>query len=125
MSSSLAQQLRGIASLDADRITSHHGAPAGKSYLFAPKEAAALDLDAIFNIASAGFDELLELDPKMEEFEDDFFSERSKRVDRMMLTGQENEKLGLGLDKCLGRLSKWMTLKSAGKCLEWLIRRFR
>jgi len=125
MTTSLAQQLRGIASLDADRITSNHGAPSGKSYLFPPAQAASMDLDAIYNVAVSGYEELLEVDPGMERFEDDFFSETSKATDRMMLPKETNRELDVKLEKCLRRLSRWLALKSGAKCFEWLVRRFR
>jgi U3 small nucleolar RNA-associated protein 10 len=125
MTTSLAQQLRGIASLDADRITSNHGAPSGKSYLFPPSQAAAMDMDAIYNVALSGYEELLEIDPDMEQFEDDLFSETSKATDRMMLPKDANKDLDVKLEKCLRRLSQWLTLKSGAKCFEWLVRRFR
>lgn len=123
--SSLANQLKSIASIDASRLTSRSGAPISKSYLFPPKIAATHDLDAIFSLAQSGFEELLELDPAMAEFEDELFSERSRRTDRMMLTKKENEELDITLGRCLRRLGKWIGIMAGGKCIEWLVRRFR
>jgi U3 small nucleolar RNA-associated protein 10 len=123
--SSLAAQLQSIASLDASRLTSRTGAPAGKSYLFPPKVAAEHDLDAIFSLGVGGFEELLQLDPGMSEFEDDMFSERAKRTDRMMLSKEENRELDQALERCLRRLGKWVGTMAGGKCIEWLVRRFR
>lgn len=122
---SLADQLRGIASADADRITAHHGAPSGKSYIFPAKDAAALDFNAIYNIAISGLDEILELDPLMSEFEEELFGESTKSLDRMMLSQEANHRLDLVLDRCIRRLGQWMGLKSGAKCFEWLVRRFR
>lgn len=123
--SSLANQLKNIASLDAARLTSRSGAPVSKSYLFAPKIAATHDLDAIFSLAQSGFEELLDLDPSMAEFEDELFSEKARRTDRMMLTKKENEDLDETLGRCLRRLGKWIGIMAGGKCIEWLVRRFR
>ncbi len=125
MATSLAAQLRAVASIDADRLASHHGAPAGKSYLFTPAVAAAHDASAIYNIAATGFEELLQVDPAFEAFEDDLFSPASKGTDRMLLTQRENKRLGKTLDRCIRKMGKWITLKATAKCLEWLIRRFR
>jgi U3 small nucleolar RNA-associated protein 10 len=125
MSSALANQLRAIASLDADRITSHHGAPVGKSYLFPPKVAASHDNNSIFNIAISGFEELVQVEPDMLEFEEDFFSDASRTVDRMLLTAEENERLDVKLNRCILKLGKWVSLKATSKCIEWLVRRFR
>lgn len=123
--SSLAQQLQSIASLDAARLTSAYGAPSGKSYLFPPDVASSHDIDTIFVLAQSGFDELLSLDPDMEEFEEELFSEAAKRTDRMVLSKEENDNLDRTLGRCLRRLSKWIRLMAGGKCIEWLVRRFR
>ena len=123
--SSLANQLQKIASLDAARLTSRHGAPVSKSYLFPPKTAATHDLDAVYSLAQSGFEEILALDPAMDEFEEPLFSEGAKRTDRMMLNAEENRQLDQILDKCLRRLGRWIGIMAGGKCLEWLVRRFR
>ncbi|OWZ73272.1 U3 small nucleolar RNA-associated protein 10 [Cryptococcus neoformans] len=123
--SSLAQQLQSIASLDAARLTSAYGAPSGKSYLFPPDVASSHDIDSIFDLAQSGFDELLSLDPEMEEFEEELFSEAAKRTDRMVLSKEENDNLDRTLGRCLRRLGKWIRLMAGGKCIEWLVRRFR
>ncbi len=123
--SSLATQLQSIASLDASRLTSRYGAPTSKSYLFPPKLAATHDLDAIFSLAQSGFEELRQIDEGMEEFQDELFSEASKRTDRMMLNKEENARLDEVLGRCLRMLGKWIGIMSGGKCLEWLVRRFR
>ncbi len=61
----------------------------------------------------------------MEEFEDGLFSEAAKRTDRMMLNQEENRKLDEVLGRCLRRLGKWVGIMAGGKCIEWLVRRFR
>lgn len=125
MPSALASQLQNIASLDASRLTSRYGAPSSKSYLFPAKVAAEQDLDAVHALGQSGFDELVQLDPAMEEFEEELFSEASKRTDRMLLNEEENAALDLTLSKCLRRLGKWIGIMAGGKCMEWLVRRFR
>jgi U3 small nucleolar RNA-associated protein 10 len=123
--SSLAHQLQSIASLDAARLTSRTGAPTSKSYLFSAKEAAEQDLDAVWAIAQEGFEQLCALDPDMLEFEEELFAERTKRVDRMLLNKEENRVLDGRLERCLRRLGRWIGVMAGGKCLEWLVRRFR
>ncbi|KAK8849743.1 hypothetical protein IAR55_005078 [Kwoniella newhampshirensis] len=123
--SSLATQLQQIASLDASRLTSKYGTPSSKSYLFPPKVAADHDLDSIFSLAQSGFEELLSLDPGIEMYEDELFSEKAKRTDRMMLTQEENDALDKILGRCLRRLGRWVGVMAGGKCIEWLVRRFR
>ena len=123
--SALAIQLQSIASLDAARLTSRYGAPTAKSYLFPPKISATHDLDAVFALALSGFEELRLLDGGMDEFEDELFSEAAKRTDRMMLSKEANSLLDVLLERCLRRLGKWVGIMAGGKCIEWLIRRFR
>lgn len=123
--SSLAAQLAGIASLDASRLTSRTGAPSSKSYLFTPIEAAKQDFDEVYSIALEGYSELLDLDPDFAAFEEELFSDVSKRTDRMMLNAEDNRVLDEALGRCLRRLGKWIGLLACGKCLEWLVRRFR
>lgn len=123
--SSLASQLKNLASLDAERLTSRTGAPSSKSYLFPAKVAATQDLDAVHALGQSGFDELVQLDPQMEEFEEELFSEAAKRTDRMMLNAEENAKLNETIARALGRLGKWIGTMAGGKCIEWLVRRFR
>jgi U3 small nucleolar RNA-associated protein 10 len=125
MSTSLAAQLQNIASLDAGRLTSKYGQPSSKSYLFPSKVAEKHDLDAVYALGQSGFDELAKLDEGMEEFEEELFSEAAKRTDRMMLTEEENAKLDITLGRCLRRLGKWIGIMAGGKCIEWLVRRFR
>lgn len=61
----------------------------------------------------------------MEEFEDELFSEVVKRMDRMVLSKEENDNLDRMLGRCLRRLGKWIRFMVGGKCIEWLVRRFR
>lgn len=125
MTSSLASQLQSIASLDAARLTHRTGAPSSKSYLFPPKQAARHDLDAIFALGQSGLEELVAVDEGMAEFEIELFSERARRIDRMLLNKQQNEELDEVLGRCLRRLGKWLGSMAGGKCIEWLVRRFR
>ena len=123
--SSLAAQLQGIASLDASRLTSRGGYPSSQSYLFPPKDAASHDLDAIHQLGLSGFDEIVSLDPDFAEFQDELFSSRARGTDRMLLSAAENAKLDAVLARCLRRLGKWIGIMAGGKCIEWLVRRFR
>ncbi|GMK56611.1 hypothetical protein CspeluHIS016_0304510 [Cutaneotrichosporon spelunceum] len=125
MPSALASQLANIASLDADRLTSRTGAPSSKSYLFPVAVAAEQDLDAVHALGLSGFEELLQLDSGMEAFEDELFSDASRRTDRMMLSTDENAALDVTLERCLRRLGRWIGIMAGGKCIEWLVRRFR
>lgn len=124
--SSLARQLASVASLDADRLgASAKASSAQPSYLFTPTEAAQHDLETIHALGLNGFEELVDIDPSLAAYEDELFSEASKRKDRMVLPKDENETLGLELDAFLWRLGRHIPTRAAAKVIEWLVRRFR
>lgn len=123
--SSLAAQLASIASLDSHRLKQAKQSSTAASYLFTPTEAAQHDFQTIHSLGSNGFEELKELDNTLEEFEEDVFGEAAKTTDRLLLPLEENRRLGLTLDRFLGRLSRHIPLRAAAKVIEWLVRRFR
>jgi len=123
--SSLAAQLASIASLDSSRLKAAKQSATAPSYLFTPAEAAQHDLETIHSLGVNGFEELRELDPSLDVFEDDVFGEAAKQADRLLLPLDENRRLGETLDVFLGRLSRHIPLRAAAKVIEWLVRRFR
>lgn len=123
--SSLAAQLASIASLDSTRLKAAKQSSTAPSYLFTPQEAAQHDFQTIHSLGANGFEELKELDPSLEQFEDDLFGEQAKTADRLLLPLDENRRLGETLDAFLGRLSRHIPLRAAAKVVEWLVRRFR
>ncbi|XP_066552649.1 HEAT repeat-containing protein 1 [Amia ocellicauda] len=94
------------------------------SLLFDPKEAATIDRDTFFAIGCTGLEELLGIEPCLEEFQDTLFSQASKGLERSVQTKEVNKQLDVGISLFLTRLSPYFMLKPAQKCLEWLIHRF-
>ncbi|KAK0528893.1 snoRNA-binding rRNA-processing protein utp10 [Tilletia horrida] len=138
MASALASQLAGIRSVNAARLAtlgSSAGAQHTASYLFPPKTAAAQDLATVHALARTGLEELAAHDRWFENSEwarDAFgpgrellFGESSKSRDRSVLTKEENAKVDQSLALFLARIAHDITGRSAAKCLEWLVRRFR
>lgn len=123
--SSLAAQLASIASLDSSRLKAAKQSATAPSYLFTPTEAAQHDLETIHSLGINGLEELRQLDPSLDVFEDDVFGEAAKQADRLLLPLSENQRLGATLDVFLGRLSRHIPLRAAAKVIEWLVRRFR
>jgi U3 small nucleolar RNA-associated protein 10 len=121
MTSSLAIQLNRIAGFErykSDKFTA--------SFLFDAKQAADYDLLSIYDLGVAGLRELEELnESRFSEFHHTLFSEQMKGFDRTIKTKEENNMLDESIMEFLQCLSQYFLTKSAGKCLEWLIRRFR
>ncbi|KZT53175.1 hypothetical protein CALCODRAFT_60703 [Calocera cornea HHB12733] len=126
MASSLAQQLKQTASLNAalfknavNRINKRD------SYLFTAQEASRHDPESIHGFAYNAFLQLESLDPKFSEYEDDLFSEAVKMQDRTLLNPADNEKLNATLDSFLRLLSGHLFIEASSRVLEWLVRHFR
>ena len=64
------------------------------SILFAPKEAAGLDLEQIRQIAMEGYSELLQWNPQLSAEGARVFSSELQNTDRELLTKAEGDKLG-------------------------------
>ncbi|CAD6935919.1 unnamed protein product [Tilletia caries] len=140
MASALASQLAGIRSVNAARIAtlgSSAGTQHTASYLFPPKTAAAQDLNTVHALARTGLEELAAHDRWFESSSawasDDvtrsgrelLFGESSKSRDRSVLTKEDNALIDEALALFLARVAHVITGRSAAKCLEWLVRRFR
>lgn len=127
MASSLASQLKGIRSLNASRLASASSLNAHASYLFPAQTAARQDLDTVFALGETGWAELCSQDASLEKWRDGafLFGPESKAKDRTMLTRQENSKLDAVIEEFFDRIGAVLLSKSTGKCLEWLVRRYR
>lgn len=124
MASSLATQLANIGTLDRDRLQASTS-KFRPSFLFPPRQAASLSNEDIHSLAYNGYLALLAQDSRFERFENTIFGEKAKVTDRTILTKDENVKLDEALNGLLRLLASRFLLKSTGKVLEWLIRRFR
>lgn len=123
---SLSSQLQalGAANINARQLA-QNATKHRDSYLFSHRQAATLSNDDIFNLAQNGLAALLQLDPRLSNFEDDLFGDGSKQTDRTLLTKEENEKLDIVLSSCLRTLGPNVLVRPCGQVLEWLIRRYR
>lgn len=124
MTSSLAAQLATIGTVDRDRLQ----AATSKfrpSFLFPPRQAASLSNEEIHSLAYNGYLALLAQDSRFERFDSPIFGEKAKVTDRTILTKEDTAKLDDVLSSLIRLLASKFLLKSTGKVLEWLIRRFR
>lgn len=124
MTSSLAAQLANIGTLDRDRLQASTS-KFRPSFLFPPRQAASLSNEEIHDLAYNGFLALLAQDNRFDRFDGPIFGEKAKVTDRTIVTKEENKKLDDILNALIRLLASKFLLKSAGKVLEWLIRRFR
>lgn len=115
---SLQKQLRDLAQQE------HQTGLKKPSLLFTQKEAAALDLDDIYDIGVNGLLELIQMDEKFATFQSTILSPQARRIDREGQTAEQNEALDELLRDCLMALSPFFMLRPAHKVLEWLLRRF-
>lgn len=120
--SSLASQLKSIQAANTNDVNQLKHRP---SYLFTPRQAATITKDEIYGLGQNGFQALLQLEPRLDRFEDIFFSDRARQTDRTLLSKEENEKLDLSVGACLRLLGPHVLIRPCGQLLEWLIRQFR
>ncbi|CAN8001191.1 unnamed protein product [Ixodes hexagonus] len=118
---SLARQLRKLA---APQTSILKDSKIRASFLFDPREAAAVDNDTAFAIGVTGLEELVLLNEEFAEFERTLFSESSKFVERSVKTKAENAELDESIEEFLLLLSPYFLLRPAHKALEWLVYRF-
>ncbi|KAJ1968189.1 snoRNA-binding rRNA-processing protein utp10, partial [Dispira parvispora] len=95
------------------------------SFIFSEREAADIDSDTIYNLGHTGFEELVQLDSTLKDFESEFFSPLCKSTDRVQLTKAENDALDKTLGRFLEHLAPHFLISPTSRVLEWLIRRFR
>ncbi|KAL6980908.1 hypothetical protein U1Q18_022544 [Sarracenia purpurea var. burkii] len=125
MASSIASQLQAIKSLiktDSDPQKRPFTRP---SILFNPKDAADIDLDALFSIALSGLEVLISTDERFKNYKNDLFSHKSRELDRELMGIEDNNRINATISSYLRLLSGYFHLPSALKTLEYLIRRYK
>ncbi|RMZ81797.1 hypothetical protein DV738_g1940, partial [Chaetothyriales sp. CBS 135597] len=126
MATSFARQLRTIALNSSHELDIRARRIAHAESLIFPSEVAVKqDWDKLYQICVEGYYELCQLDPRLEDFERNLFSEQSKEQDREQLNQSQNEALDTVITQCLQLLQSKLMLRPAVRCLEWLSRRFR
>lgn len=133
MPSSLAAQLTAIKSHNADRLSSSKTASHSKSlsYLFPPEIASAQDLYMLHGLGSNGWEELSNIDPSIAKWGQEsgvasiLFGDGSRDLDRLTKDKEENARIDNGISDFFLILGDNLLERSAAKCIEWLVRRFR
>lgn len=122
--SSLANQLKKLSTPGQLSFRSAH-ASQKPSLLFTSREAADLDIEAVFSLGVNGLEELKSMNAAFSKFEVTLFSESSKHFERSLQTKEANEQLDEDIERFLLCLSPYILLRPAQKALEWLIRAYR
>ncbi|GAA5959351.1 hypothetical protein JCM21900_000701 [Sporobolomyces salmonicolor] len=125
MATSLAQQLAARNTLDSARLASARTLKNPPSFIYTPRHAASVSTADLHSLAVNAWEQLAAVDPWFEDHFKEVLGEQAKSTDRTALDKEDNEKLGLALDRVMRHLGKHMLLKPAGVVLEWLVRRFR
>ena len=95
------------------------------SILFDHEEAAAIDIEVIYDLGRNGLEELARMDNSLIEYEDNLFSEKCIGYERSVQVREELQQLVETIAKFLRQLSPYLMLRAALKCMEWLLRVFR
>ncbi|KAH8031407.1 hypothetical protein HPB51_017179 [Rhipicephalus microplus] len=118
---SLARQLQKLAAPQTSLLKE---TKKRASFLFDPREAAALDTDTAYAIGTTGLEELTTLNEAFARFEENLFSESAKFLERAVKSKEENAILDGQIEEFLLLLSPHFLLRPAHKALEWLVYRF-
>ncbi|KAF5805582.1 putative U3 small nucleolar RNA-associated protein [Helianthus annuus] len=125
MATSIASQLQAIRSIvkaDTDTLKRPFTRP---SILFDAKEAADIDLDALFDLAQSGLEALVTQDERFAKYKNDLFAHKSKELDRELMGVEENNQINATISSYLRLLSGHFQSPSALRTLEYLIRRYK
>lgn len=95
------------------------------SLLFDQKDAAKIELDALYQLALGGLEQLRKIEPRLKPFEATLFSFSGKEISRELQTKDVNARLDESINIFLSLLSPHFLLKPSHKVLEYLIRRYR
>jgi U3 small nucleolar RNA-associated protein 10 len=119
--SGLLEQLRKRKNEEVTPYRSLHVRP---SLMFEFKEAAKIDLNAIYLLAVNGLEQLATQEPRVKAFQETLFAAGSKEINRELQTAEVNKRLDESIEAFLALLSPYFLLKATHKVLEYLIRRY-
>ncbi|KAI0070967.1 hypothetical protein K474DRAFT_1669523 [Panus rudis PR-1116 ss-1] len=125
MPSSLAAQLAKSTSLNTSLLSERARRKPTQSYLFTSREADQHDLDSIHALGVNGLTQLALIEPTLNSYESQLFSDAAKSTDRTLLPKEEDAALGSAIDEFLPLLGPFLLESPTGKVIEWLVRRFR
>ncbi|KAG5357479.1 U3 small nucleolar RNA-associated protein 10 [Yarrowia sp. C11] len=121
--SSLSQQLSqlgGGSTVDRTWKLKQHS----KSLIYEPQVAQDQDFSFIHAVGVEGLRDLVSLDSRFAQFENNLFSDTSIDIDRYVQTQDQNDQLDKAIDAFLALIGPYLMLTPAVKALEWLVRRF-
>lgn len=133
MASSLSQQLSQVRSHNAAQLGNAKSAAKvqSASYLFPPQVASLQDFQTLQALGENGWDELSAYDTVFSKWDqatgagEVLFGESSRGLDRLMKTKEENRSLDSTIAEFFSLSGGNLLDRSTGKCIEWLVRRFR
>ena len=95
------------------------------SFLFDKKDAAKIELDAVYQLALGGLEVLKKHDPRVRPFEATLFSPSGKEVSRELQTKEANARLDESVNTFIALIAPFFMEKHTHYVLEYLIRRYR
>lgn len=95
------------------------------SLLFDKKDAAKIEIDAVYQLALGGLEVLKKHEPRLKPFEAVLFSSSAKEMTRETQSKEVNSRLDESINSFLSLLSPFYLEKHTHKVLEYLIRRYR
>jgi len=95
------------------------------SLLFDKKDAAKIEMDAIYQLALGGLEVLKKHEPRLKPFEATLFSPSAKDVSRELQAKEANLRLDESINAFLSLIAPFFLEKHTHKVLEYLIRRYR
>ena len=122
MASELQRQISQLKAKQINADAIHKGRP---SLFLTPKEAAAVDVDEVFEAGVGGLLSLQQHDNRFVVFSTTLFHPSSVRVQRELKSSEENSKLDKQIDALLRLLALYISEKASHTVLEYLIRRYR
>ncbi|XP_077219422.1 ARM repeat superfamily protein isoform X2 [Tasmannia lanceolata] len=125
MATTLQSQLLAIKSFVQGETEQRKRPFTRPSLIFDPKEAADIDLETILTIALSGLEALIERDHRFGNYQNTLFSQKSRELDREMMSVEENKNINVSISSYLRLLAGYLDLPSALKTLEYLIRRYK
>ncbi|EJD05052.1 uncharacterized protein FOMMEDRAFT_105292 [Fomitiporia mediterranea MF3/22] len=134
MPTALASQLAKGVSLNAPLLseTARKKHFASSSYLFSASTKGQIDdLDSIHALVLNALAQLRHIYPSVAAFDEQsqeyrlLFSQRARETDRTLLAKDDLAELNAALKSCLSALGTCLMENTAGRIIEWLVRRFR
>ena len=122
MSSELQRQ---VLTLKAKQLSVEPIQKGRASLFFAPREAAAIDVDDIYDLSNIAIQSLEQYDSRFAPFRNSLLHPNSVQVRRELKTAQENDELNNEIEKLLLLLTVYIENKLSHQILEYLIRRYR